>query len=1227
MASAVGSLTITLASITSSSSSKARRSGQCRDQDTNSTGRSVNHFSWALCSSDPFSASSLPPSYHPLHRHLQRHHEQRYGVNHHHHRLQNEQQIHQQHPLQRVSYQQHVYAPQGLQQRYSLSVPQPPLILENQPPPPLLQTAHQQALHAAAANLPETAACATTSPVPSSAAVSFAAVLPAPACVCGSVRELPTDKACDKTQDGVHIHMLALVSVPAPCRFCFECHTGISVNECIRVSFLFPQQLIGPALMLLLLLQQFPCCYWISIFTGESKRDRTGAMQSSASCGHMHCNCRTLCLCGNIKPWASNYNVLNSNEWTSDTYHMGSMEVPYGVWPSSSHALLSLIVETCRIGPSSISDSRAAYQYLQPSHCWHLSQRTVRQALERLLGVKMPLDSSLCRNQGGDPPSANSRGPTPPSQQGLVEDLEHGDATPAILLASASAASASTSPADLSLTPRRSLSLQSEQQGSTSSGPVTARERAASTADRPDTVHGRSVYVANIVPGTSKEALKSAIDLVLENGCVLAVEMRERSNMQPYAFVELSTLQAAYELVQHKKTALVVLDQQLKVQFKKVGLTSSLSSSSLSIPSSSSSPSASLSLSPRSCCCCCCSRQSPSYIAPAGTCADHQALLPRTHGNVGADVGDRAPHSQSQPRHVMAASCSHTSHVCCRGTPAAPPRQAQAADVQHMRVVANGVPTTGGGKGGLTQCPTSAAELVAGKASSTCSSDSSAKSDGSACTSCCCRQMYCMTTGSPIAAAAAGRGSCCPCFVSSAVASTEVESMFLRLRPFIATGESVLDVCRAVSHKLAQDYGLPVPLQLQPHSAATASIGQSCSQNSESLVQAATSIQSHSSASMNSAAPPQLQPCQPFPVPKDNLSTCGTATEQGSSSNSSGTGTDHPSSPRLGGDIELRFAAQPQKQLAPSKEQHVNPPHPRQQDQAANSPSPPRVQMEEPGQQRRAAEGHRDQASQEQLCENAAHTPSQASDGLSVGRASCATKSDTLAALQVPIKCTRSPDGSGSYQLLPAEAGAHASAESDRAARQVESGAGNMSLAADARTLAVTTASGSASGKDAAGHAGATVAPEAASARAEPETPEPVAIATSGGPPATATEAAASSLPPAQPGVHSACDVQRGTVACRGRCSNADVARIFKEKTYCSGNPQLESNSALDRPSPCSRGSSSEEEERQQQQDLQKLLALRQGQQGGTSGQQLVVDSHQPLQPYPGGAQDVFRNS
>lgn len=91
-------------------------------------------------------------------------------------------------------------------------------------------------------------------------------------------------------------------------------------------------------------------------------------------------------------------------------------------------------------------------------------------------------------------------------------------------------------------------------------------------ADRPNTPHGRSVYVSNMLPGTSKESLRSAINFLLDHGQVVGVEMRERSNCLPYAFVELSSLQAAYELVQYKKAALVIGDQELKVQFKKIGL-------------------------------------------------------------------------------------------------------------------------------------------------------------------------------------------------------------------------------------------------------------------------------------------------------------------------------------------------------------------------------------------------------------------------------------------------------------------------------------------------------------------------------------------------------------------------------------------------------------------------------------------------------------------------------
>ncbi|KAL8456144.1 hypothetical protein Emag_000029 [Eimeria magna] len=141
----------------------------------------------------------------------------------------------------------------------------------------------------------------------------------------------------------------------------------------------------------------------------------------------------------------------------------------------------------------------------------HCPLRTVRQPLERLLGVKMPLDASLSRKQKRESSAGGGEG----------EDLS-------------------------------SLSLRK--------------------ADRPNTPHGRSVYVSNMLPGTSKESLRSAINFLLNHGQVVCVEMRERSNYLPYAFVELSSLQAAYELVQYKKTALVIGDQELKVQFKKIGL-------------------------------------------------------------------------------------------------------------------------------------------------------------------------------------------------------------------------------------------------------------------------------------------------------------------------------------------------------------------------------------------------------------------------------------------------------------------------------------------------------------------------------------------------------------------------------------------------------------------------------------------------------------------------------
>ncbi|CDJ39936.1 hypothetical protein, conserved [Eimeria tenella] len=142
-------------------------------------------------------------------------------------------------------------------------------------------------------------------------------------------------------------------------------------------------------------------------------------------------------------------------------------------------------------------------------------RRTVRQPLERLLGVKMPLDASLRRRPKGDSSSPGGDG-------GELANLGLGK------------------------------------------------------SDRPNTPHGRSVYVSNMLPGTSKESLRSAINFLLEHGEVVCVEMRERSNYLPYAFVELSSLQAAYELVQYKKAALIIGDQELKVQFKKIGLACSI---------------------------------------------------------------------------------------------------------------------------------------------------------------------------------------------------------------------------------------------------------------------------------------------------------------------------------------------------------------------------------------------------------------------------------------------------------------------------------------------------------------------------------------------------------------------------------------------------------------------------------------------------------------------------
>lgn len=152
------------------------------------------------------------------------------------------------------------------------------------------------------------------------------------------------------------------------------------------------------------------------------------------------------------------------------------------------------------------------------------SQRTVRQPLERLLNVKMPLLAPLHRSLN-DTSSATGNG----------------------------------------------LLLQQ-------------------TAQRPDTPHGRSVYISSMPPGTSKESVRAAVAAALPQGVgfVVSVEMKQRSNMMPYAFVELSSLQAAYELVLNHAHRLLLGQQELKVQFKKIGLASPESSSGTNRPSNTS---------------------------------------------------------------------------------------------------------------------------------------------------------------------------------------------------------------------------------------------------------------------------------------------------------------------------------------------------------------------------------------------------------------------------------------------------------------------------------------------------------------------------------------------------------------------------------------------------------------------------------------------------------------
>ncbi|PFH34318.1 hypothetical protein BESB_074700 [Besnoitia besnoiti] len=83
---------------------------------------------------------------------------------------------------------------------------------------------------------------------------------------------------------------------------------------------------------------------------------------------------------------------------------------------------------------------------------------------------------------------------------------------------------------------------------------------------RPNSAFGRSVYVSNLPPNTTQETLAAAVDALLTKGRIMQVDLHEK-----HAFVQLSTLEAAFELVD-KRRQLQIRGVTLKVQFKKTGV-------------------------------------------------------------------------------------------------------------------------------------------------------------------------------------------------------------------------------------------------------------------------------------------------------------------------------------------------------------------------------------------------------------------------------------------------------------------------------------------------------------------------------------------------------------------------------------------------------------------------------------------------------------------------------
>ncbi|OEH75912.1 proteophosphoglycan related protein [Cyclospora cayetanensis] len=99
--------------------------------------------------------------------------------------------------------------------------------------------------------------------------------------------------------------------------------------------------------------------------------------------------------------------------------------------------------------------------------------------------------------------------------------------------------------------------------------------RSTEERSRPDSAFGRSIYVSNLPLACNAQLLSAAIQRLLTRGTVenvcafrplLQVEYHEK-----HAFVQLSTLDAAFEVVE-KRRLLQVMGFTLKVQFKKTGL-------------------------------------------------------------------------------------------------------------------------------------------------------------------------------------------------------------------------------------------------------------------------------------------------------------------------------------------------------------------------------------------------------------------------------------------------------------------------------------------------------------------------------------------------------------------------------------------------------------------------------------------------------------------------------